>query len=384
MFNAAMKVIYFCTLLIFISCIKRFTPVFKESDSYTLVVEGNMDPGGDSTFVRLTRTLNINDTATLRAEAKAQVVIEGKDNIRRTLIEKGKGYYVFPGLNLTIGNEYRLRIKTTAGEEYLSDYVRAKRSPAIDSLTWKVDTMGLHYYVHTHDPDNATRYYRWDCVEAWQIRMPLYAEVMYSNGIVRQALWPQDNMWECFSYDSTESLITANTRTLSSDVISYKEVRTIPYHDPKIEWEYAILVKQYAIDEAGYKFYSFLKNHSEGIGNIFSPQPFALQGNIRSTQDTTRYAVGNITASTVSKISRHVTSPELIYWRPSYSMECRDSVKNVGLTITDFRYYFDQLGFMPFQEIRDMSGRLLGYKAARPECVNCRVLGATPARPYFW
>src|ERR1044072_312511 len=117
-----MKVIYFLALLAFISCKKRFDPKIRDLDNNILVVEGNMDPGDDSTFIRLTRTVNVNDTTKIRTEEKAQVIIEGKDNSKRTLTGKGKGFYVSSGLHLTVGNEYRLRIKTLTGEEYLSEY----------------------------------------------------------------------------------------------------------------------------------------------------------------------------------------------------------------------------------------------------------------------
>lgn len=370
----------------FISCRQQYFPRLNSSDQSILVVEGNIDPGDDSTFIRLTRTVNLNDTAKIKIENNAQVIVEGRDNTNYTLIKKGNGYYVYPSLHLIIGNEYRLRIKTISGEEYLSAYVQAKRSPDIDSVTWGLDTVGLHVYVHTNDPGRATTYYRWDCVEAWMIRMPYYAEVIYNNGIIRPALWPQDNMWECFTYDSTGSLILANSEKLSNDVISYKEIRTIPYHDARVNWQYGILAKQYAIDKQAYDFFTLMKENTENIGGLFSPQPFELKGNIRSVKDTSQYALGYITCSTISKGKKTITGPELLYWRPQLVGICQDSLIRIKNTLADFRFYFDQLGYMPIAPTYDfITGALTGYTASKPPCIDCRVLKNTiPVKPYFW
>jgi hypothetical protein len=378
-----MRVWYLFILLAFVTCRKKYRPELDERDMSILVVEGNIDPGEDSTIIRITRTLNVNDTGKIKAENNAQVVVEGRDNTKYPLIRKGNGYYVFPGLHLNIGNDYRLRVITTSGEEYLSDYVQARRSPDIDSVTWALDTVGLHFYVHTHQNGNDPKFYRWDCVEAWMIRMPFYAEVIYENGIIRPSVWPQDNMWECYRYDSTNSLLLGNSRGLSDGRISYKEVKTIPYHHEKAHWEYGILVKQYAIDEAADKFFSLMKKNTEGIGNLFSPQPFELKGNIRSVKDTSRYALGYVTSSTISKKTTKVSGVNLIYWRSNPFKIC-DSVTTVKNTIADFRFYFDQLGYMPFKPVYDFNGNLTGYSSAKPICVDCRVLGATSTKPYFF
>jgi hypothetical protein len=380
-----MKLLFLAILVILFACKKRYYPALKEIDLQVLIVEGNIDPGSDSTFVRLTRPVKVNDTTRIRVENNAEVIIEGRDNTARKLTLKGNGFYVSSGLQLTIGNDYRLRVKTAAGEEYLSDYVQAKRSPDIDSVSWSVDTMGLHFYVNTHDPSAATRYYRWDCVEAWEIRMPYYAEVMYANGIIRRARWPEDNMWLCWQYDSTQSLILANSERLTEDIISFKEVKKIPYHHRNVHWQYGILVKQYAIDEPAFKFFSLMKENTEAIGNLFSPLPFELRGNIRSVKDSSQYAVGYITCSTVSKKAKTVTGPELIYWRSqSPGIKCEDSVILVKVSNADFRFYYDQLGYMPIKEVFDFDGNLVGYSSSKPECIDCRSVGAVTTKPYFF
>jgi hypothetical protein len=88
-------------------------------------------------------------------------MVEGKDNTTRQLPMSGEGVYSSPDLNLVLDAEYRLRIITANGKEYQSDYITAKKTPAIDSLEFRQNEKGVQIYVNTHDALNNTWYYRW-------------------------------------------------------------------------------------------------------------------------------------------------------------------------------------------------------------------------------
>src|SRR5690606_8629815 len=86
--------------------------------------------------------------------------------------------------------QYRLRIRTGAGQEYLSAYVPVVKNPPIDSVTYKVrpDRAGVQIYVNTHDPLDKTRFYRWSYDETWEYSMPLYSvyELVGKDIVYRQ------------------------------------------------------------------------------------------------------------------------------------------------------------------------------------------------------
>ena len=81
----------------------------------------------------------------------------------------GDGIYTSSNLGLALNTEYRLKITTANGKEYLSDYMVAKKTPPIDSLEFRQEEKGVQIYVNTHDDSNNTRYYRWDFDETWEI-----------------------------------------------------------------------------------------------------------------------------------------------------------------------------------------------------------------------
>jgi hypothetical protein len=100
---------------------KYESPVSSPATGY-LVVEGVVNSGPGNTTIRLTRTSKLGDR-TIIFEKNAQVKVEGENNIAYTLLEKTTGNYSADNLNLPNNQKYRLRIKTTGGKEFLSDFV---------------------------------------------------------------------------------------------------------------------------------------------------------------------------------------------------------------------------------------------------------------------
>ena len=156
-----------CLALSIITCKKPFTPVLNQSDKRYLVIEGIISEN-DSTFVRLSRTNKVDTLRTVFAETNAQVTIENNADASYPLTEIRNGTYAIGPLNLDVSHRYRLRIKTSDGKEYLSDFVPIKNAPPIDSIGFIGQSSGVTIYVNAHDDTKTTRYYRWDFNETWQ------------------------------------------------------------------------------------------------------------------------------------------------------------------------------------------------------------------------
>ncbi len=159
-------VLLIITVLSIAACKVPYNPPATTAVSNYLVVEGLINIT-DSTYIKLSRTVNISTASTLKPELKATVTIESNTGSSYPLSELGNGSYASAPLNLSSINQYRVRIKTSNGEQYVSDFGATKVSPPIDSLTWQATT-DLKIYANTHDVTNSTRYYRWDFTEEWE------------------------------------------------------------------------------------------------------------------------------------------------------------------------------------------------------------------------
>src|SRR5476651_2447504 len=154
--------------LLLVACKKPYNPAITDSSTNGLIVEGVINNGPDSTFIKLSRAVKLTAGSTTNPETKAIVTVEDDQNTTYTLKEIATGNYALPPVILNAARQYRLRIKTTGGLEYLSDFEAVKNAPPIDSVGYNITNSGLSIYNNTHDATNNTRYYRWQYEETWK------------------------------------------------------------------------------------------------------------------------------------------------------------------------------------------------------------------------
>jgi hypothetical protein len=377
-----MKKLYYTLIvlagLFIIGCREKYDlPVTSLPNSF-LVVEGVLNAGQGPTTIHLTRTFKLDQNATVKTENNAQLTVEGKDNTTSFLVGTGNGNYVSGNLNLVANNEYRLRIKTTDGKVYLSDYVKAKITPAIDSITWKKADKGVQIYANTKDPSNAARYYRWDYEETWEIRSVFAPFVIYENGVIRNRVFPQEDVSVCWKNKSSTNILLANSIRLQSDIISEAPIALIPAADEKLFVRYSILVKQYALEPAAYNFFELMKKNSEEIGSLFSPQPSEIKGNLHCITNPDEFVIGFVTASTITEKRFFISYAQVAPW-PNLTICEEVRFPNNPDSIN---YAVRTLGLMPYYHIVPPPADI--YIFSKPFCVDCTTRGGSTIRPVFW
>lgn len=367
-------------LILFISCREVYKPAILSSSKTYIVVEGVLNVNGP-TSITLSRTTALESTA-FDGELNAQVSVEGKDNISRPLSAAGNGIYSSLNLGLTLNNEYRLRIRTSSGKEYLSDYVTARTTPAIDSITWRQEDRGLQLFVNTHDASNNTRYYRWDYAETWEVWSYYTAGWIYikDSNRVRRIL-PQEDASVGWKYDSSKTILLGSSASLASDIIFRLPVNFIEAGSEKLGVRYSILVKQYALDKAGYAFYELMKKNTESIGTIFDPQPSEVKGNIHCISNPGELVIGYISASTVAEKRIFIANQDLVSWR--YQQDC--PIKEIINDPDSIRLAF-QGGLMPWDVKYSVSrpGEVGFYMSSFGRCVDVTRKGASLIKPSYW
>ncbi len=373
-----MKIVGFLVLTMFFSCKEVYKPTIISSSNSFLVVEGNLDPLGAQTSIRLTRTFKLDDSATLRGEQNAQVIIEGKDNSTRQLTPAGDGFYTSAALNLTIGQEYRVRINTADGKEYLSAYVMARQTPAIDSLEFKRDEKGVVIYLNSHDPSNNTRYYRWEYDETWEIRSYYDAEFKYVNGIVSERQ-RHESVYTCWKYDFSSNVLIGSTASQANDVVYRAPLTSFFNGDEKLDVRYSILVRQYALDKPGYQFYELMKKNTESLGSIFDAQPSEQRGNFSSVSNPGELVIGYISAVTVEEKRFFISRSDLPGWL--YYQDCPEIlVKNHPDSIREGI----EGGGSIFSAVFTPANTISHYKFSRIQCVECPSRGGSLVKPSYW
>src|SRR5665647_311510 len=161
------KLILFALVLLVTGCKEKFVSPAPAVVTGYLVVEGVINNEGGVTNIRLSRTTNLNDNRNIH-EKGAMVKLEGSNNSSLLLLESIAGNYTIDNLHLDTSLKYRLNIKTSNNEEYLSDFAAVRKNPSIDSVNWVRENDGVQLYINTNDPQNNTHYYQWEYNETWE------------------------------------------------------------------------------------------------------------------------------------------------------------------------------------------------------------------------
>lgn len=370
------------------ACKEKYDLPFKSPPTGYLVVEGVINTGPGSTNIQLSRTTSLSDSSTyLHIETGASVLVEGSDNSVFPLFEKVPGNYSADQLILNNALQYRLRIKTIGGKEYLSDFVQPKTTPPIDSLNWKRESDGVRIYVNTHDPQNQIKYYKWEFLETWEFHANYIPNIEYNitqspGGTTITVGYKNiidESLYKCWQSSGSTSLLTGSTAKLSQDVIFENPLTLIPNASWKLGVLYSINVKQYAISKNNYDFLEKMKKNTESVGSIFDPQPSELKGNIHCISNPLEPVIGYVDASSAETMRLFISNNQVPDW--GYNKICDQyEFKNVPDSV---KFAYSQ-GFIPTMPSRmGVPGIPYFFAVYDRSCADCTVLG-TNNKPVYW
>ncbi len=372
-------------------------PVIAGNNNY-LVVEGLINSGQDSTFIKLSRTVNLSGSVKTKPELYATVTVESDQNNSYSLQEIGNGLYSSANLNLPGTAKYRLRIKTLAGKIYLSDFVAAKNTPGIDSISYHVQNGGVQFYVDSHDPQNNTRYYRWDFEETWKY-------LSYNQSILKLGadslptfrlpfINSSDDVYDCYKNGQSQQVLLGSSAKLSQDVIAKQPIEFVIPESGKLSHGYSILLRQYALTSDAFTYWQILKKNTEQLGSIFDAQPSSLQGNIHCTTNPTEPVIGYVSTSSV-KTKRIYVDPTAIllgfpyYIPPPSADECISGFIRIAPQETFKDRLVRTVGngdTVLLAAVQPANSPVIGYSYIQKDCADCRAKApfGTNVKPAFF
>jgi hypothetical protein len=369
------------------SCIDPFTPPDITGGAGFLVVDGFLEVGAPTSHITLTRTVNLTDQGSGETVNFAEVSVEEENGptVQGTRTDVPGQYRI--DLLAEAGKNYRLHISLILGgsnQRYQSDWVMARETPPIDSLSLVVQNNGLEVQVNTGDPQNNTRFYRWKFVETFQYFSPYPSFFIVSDGrIVNRPIELLNN--QCWRTDASSSILIGTSARLSEDVIARRPLLFIPSNSLRLRVRYSILVQQFAMSREEFEYWDLLSKNTEQLGGLFDPLPSQVEGNIRSLNNPEEQVLGYFSAYTVAEKRAFVQRSELpTEWRPLRGFDgCFDNQVDtltaseiLNAPVRDFailQEIFGELGLTP-----------IGFSVINETCSDCRVLGGTLERPDFW
>ncbi len=361
------------------SCKKAYNPPAANVNYKYLVVNGTILNSPDSpTVIALSRTVQLTDSTTASSpEPGATVSIQGKDGEVYPLAEIAGGRYVSTPLILNYAEQYQLKITTSNGSRYASDFVALLQTPPIDSVTSQQEN-GVGVYVSTGDPSDKIKYYRWDYLETYQYRSPFDRTIAEKNGLI-YFVDSTNQTYNCWRNENANSILIASTVALKNSVVVDAPLTTIPANSVKLSVRYSILVKQYAITADAFQYLDVLKKNTENLGSIFDAQPTQLSGNVHCISNPKEIVIGYVMASSLQQQRIFINRYQLSGWNYVYDGPSCDEViitQNAGNFLL---YNYADTSYGPYYFI---SPNLLDL--AKNPCVDCTTMGGSTVKPTFW
>ncbi|MEO6963008.1 MAG: DUF4249 domain-containing protein [Puia sp.] len=379
-----MNAIHWLLLLLLLgACKDRYNaPVHIPATGY-LVVEGFVNSGSGSTDFTLSRATGL-DSPYVIPEYNASLSVESENGASYPLTELADGHYSVDQIAADPAQKYRLRIKTSLGKEYLSDFSSVQSTPDIDSVSWAPIDGGIKIYVSTHGSQTDSRYYQWQFDETWIYHASHASTFMYQDYgqlVIRPDPY---EFYTCWSTDQSTNISIASSAKLTSNVISSFPLTFVSYYaSDKLGSRYSILVRQHSLTQDWYEWKQKIQKNTEQLGSIFDAQPSEITGNIQCTTDPNEPVIGYI-GCTSEKVKRIFINrgqlPFVKVYDPYVDCLKLDTIKNDPDSIA---YYFAGGYHIPVDEVRP-GPAVTGYSGQSVGCIDCRAFGGTTTKPDFW
>jgi hypothetical protein len=370
------KKVSVAVVLIATGCLDPYPPPLPKGEVNFLAVDGFLNSSNGLARVKLSRALPLESTSPFPPVQSASVRIARLGGTSFDLTEVAPGLYQTNRPDLQVGSSYRLELITPDRVEYQSDYVVLKQSPVLEDVSWTADEGGITIHVDSRDPTGNTRYYQWLYNETWEYDADVFSAFVVKFGtVVPRGL--NDFVHVCYSSAESFRVMIGSTRHLTGDFINDYPLLYIPKASKKLSRTYSILVQQRALDETSYSYWLQLQQTSENLGGLFDPLPAESRGNIHSTTNPDKIALGYFTGGGVEEkriFIRHGDLPD-------------------NLKVVKRRFCVNDT-IPPFR-IRDLADGTplitplgvpipVGYVTTAKNCLDCRTEGGTLTKPSFW
>lgn len=369
-----MKKILFSLLLLgaVTSCIYSYDPDISDSEvNDILVVDGEIIIGDTSVF-QLSRVSSI--TETVPATPRGRAWVEDDAGNRYNSLGKVSAHIIVPTESAPMDRRYRAHILVD-DQEYVSEWLSPKPAPVIKDVHFTADEANVHVQATLDAGEEGTGYIGINFEETWEFHSEF--EVEYT---INTKTWQYDNFLEdypyywCFMYQEPSDMFLINYSKHQGTLIHDRTIRSFPRSNNRNHKKYSILVKARALSKEAFTYRDYIQSMTNTGGDLFTPEPGTLNGNLHCESDENRQVLGLVQASVVSSKRAFMGAEYLIERAPDESIlqGIPDNMRKI--------YY--ELGYRPVKQIPYGGNMVVGWGPER--CINCIVAGGVQKQPSYW
>jgi hypothetical protein len=384
------------------SCITPFEPEFKGVNNL-LVIDGSLIKGFPTQEIRISRSTSVTEPSLQNVEGCSVSIMDDSGN-EFIFAEESPGKYV-AGIDdalLDYSRHYKLIVSTPSGDNYESAWQAIPVTAPVDSIYSIKETryfseedeylQGLQFYVDLDAPDDASRYYRWQVVETWELHASHKINGVFDGKTIYFDQYnPSDSLYYCWDSRTEEGIYTYSTVNLSHNRLRQFPLHFKAYNSPELTIKYSATVRQFALDEDAWYYWNHKETELKESGQFYTTQPAQLRSNIHNTLNPDEKVLGYFWVSAVTE--KHMFEKNPFYNNvaigpsscTSYGT-CAEFIDedliNTLYHITHSTWHFP-LPPVYMYFVRNPVGMACIYFST-DECIDCRRIAGTNHKPDFW
>ena len=403
--NKYLKILALTALCCVSSCIYPFevdAPITQKR----LVIEGNILIGA-LTEVNLSYMMGLNtpdsEIKNEKPIGKAWVEAEDGTHYEAIRIEDSDGGLIFSSTKADNGSStividtrtapakgrYRLCVEDLGtSRKYVSSWQEVNPPAEIDDLTyiWDENTMTLCLSAHSIEGC----YFRWAYVEDYKFHADRPRDYIFNYDQNKEIELPETDYstYWCWSTNSSREVDLVATTGLEDNRLVAHKFLTFSRSSIRLQTRYRMTIYLSCISADAYRYLDNLKITSDFTGDLFTPLPSDVNGNITCVEDPKEKVIGYVDVCQISTKEFYLDEKAYQLYapgrrQPTSFIPINEWNKNgTNPYPLDLRYFWDK-GFAPVYEGADgegNSGIVWDYK----RCTDCRMSGGVLEKPEGW
>lgn len=370
-------------LLPLVSCVYPFSIETPEG-SGSMVIDGDILIGGIS-------GISVSVSQPLAGEnvyhvPQCQVWVEAEDGKTYHGISTDNALYHVDLMNADPGVRHKLCVKnSSSGKQYESDWCEVTAAPTVERLSHRLaednETVELGISAHGNGKES---HYRWTYTETWEYHSFYEAKFYYvpptakSSGYIAN-FTDRENIYYCWTSRPSSDIMIFDTSLQSENRFEDLDFLSIPCGDNRLSVLYHIEVYVEAINEDSYRYWNNIRTNSGSSGDLLSPMPSSMRGNIHCIGNPDENVIGYVNAAYVASAEMWIDND-----KTGYYLVDRSSVDlPEAIAAEDWYSAYMYKNMRPVDlEVNITGGEDVTWAAAN--CVDCRLSGGTKEKPSYW
>ena len=381
----------FCILIpmCFTGCIERYYPGADDVFKGTLVINAHLSNISGNQTIQISRSDGLLYPEFIPEES-CMVEVEREDGAVVSFSELTPGYYTadLPSSFMNYGKHYMLRVLTSDGSMYLSEYSELHSTTEIDSIYYELESYqttdpevsieGIRFYMDFRINPDSSEFMRWELIETYEFHNPDYSGYIYSYDRVLKPIPDNLSDRQCWIVGHVNSIFSLDAANMSDESYTYMPLHFVSNETQRLSYGYSLLVRQHSLDAPSFRYWDELKKNSSTQSGLYDRLPSITPSNIRNVDDPEERILGFFGVSGVS--------------------EKRVFVKDVqGVEKYDIRFCFPLPDLPRFRYLLPQDLPVYASRAGDPdtgefrfgetvqECLDCRIRkGSLGDPPEYW